>query len=406
MDGILRKLKNGELKLHELEKTMLPAEAARVRRKFLEELLGKKFDHVSRYTIDPAALVGKNIENFVGAVQVPLGVAGPLKVNGGFAKGEYYVPLATTEGALVASINRGMSAVTKSGGATVRVLKDQMTRAPAFECRDLNHSMEFISWSERHFQDVKQVAESTTRFGKLQSITPYVLGKNVFLRFSYSSGDAAGLNMVTVATDAAVRFIEQQTGVACVALSSNMCADKKSSAMDLIQGRGKTVTAEISVPSSLVEQVFKTTPEAMVKVNYKKNYLGSALAGNLGGFNAHVANPVAAVFIACGQDPAEVVESSMAITSLEVTKDGDLSASILMPSLEVGTVGGGTSVATQNECLQLLGCAGAGDPPGTNSKKFAEIIAATALAGELSLLAAFATGTLASTHEKLGRKKK
>ncbi len=339
----------------------------------------------------------------IGAVQVPVGVAGPLAVNGQFAQGQFYVPLATTEGALVASVNRGCKAITAAGGAIVRIVSDEMTRAPVFKVRDVTEALRVIEWirTPSNVDKLRRAVKQTTRHGELLHIDPYVVDDNVFLRCAFDTKDALGMNMVTIATDKLADIITAELEVQLVALSGNLCVDKKPAAMNVIEGRGKNVIAEVNLPRSVAESVLKTDPEQMADVHYRKNVIGSIKAGSLG-FNAHAANVVAATFIATGQDAAHVVEGSTAITSI-LEREGQLHASVTMSSLQVGTVGGGTGVKTQQECLSMLGVAGGGNPPGTNAKKLAEIICAAVLAGELSLVAAHATRDLAKAHATLGR---
>ena len=392
-----------EVKLHEFEKIYGDAnKAAEARRQYLEKATGARLENIGKTVIDLNTVVGRNIENVIGAVQIPVGVAGPLLVRGDYADGYFYVPLATTEGALVASVNRGAKLVTESGGARVKVLRDGMARAPLFRLPSLIDSVEFVDWVTQHFEELKKVAESTTRFGKLREVQPFVVGNYVWLRLVFSTGDAMGMNMVTIASDAVARYIHENFPKArLVALSGNMCVDKKANAVNFILGRGKTVVAEALVKRELLEKM-GTSPEDVHNVNVRKNLVGSALAHSYG-FNAHFANIVAAIFIATGQDAAQVVESSMGITSTEAREEG-LYISVYLPSLEVGTVGGGTGLPTQREALELLGVAGPGDPPGRNALKFAEIVAATVLAGELNLLVALARNELASAHQRLGRR--
>ena len=401
---IVEKVVKGEIKFHELDNILGNSnEATLVRRLALEKILGTSLTNIAFTTIDWEEVVGRNIENPIGAVQIPLGVAGPLKVIGEYAKGDFFIPLATSEGALVASVNRGCKAINESGGAIARILSDGMARAPVFHVNSIIDGIELIRWINENFDKLKAEAESTTRHGKLIRIEPYITGNNVWLRCVYTTGDAMGMNMVTIATDRICKFIEKEFGKAkCVSLSGNMCVDKKPSVLNMLHGRGKTVVAEAIIRRSVVRDVLKTEPESIVEVNVRKNLLGSARAGSIS-FNAHFANIVAAIFLATGQDAAQVVESSMGYTWTELSENGDLYISVTLPSLEVGTVGGGTRLPTQKEALKILGVYGPGDPPGTNAKKFAEIIAAAVLAGELSLLAALAAGHLAEAHKKLGR---
>jgi hydroxymethylglutaryl-CoA reductase (NADPH) len=393
-----------EVKLHEFEKIYGDAnKAAEARRQYLEKVVGVKLENIGKTIIDFNTVVGRNIENVIGAVQIPVGVAGPLLVKGDYANGYFYIPLATTEGALVASVNRGAKFITESGGARVKVLKDGMARAPLFRLPSLIDAVEFVEWVTQHFDELKKVAESTTRHGKLKEVQPFIVGNYVWLRLVFSTGDAMGMNMVTIASDAVAKYIQQHFPKAkLVALSGNMCVDKKANAVNFLLGRGKTVVAEAVVKREVLERL-GITAEDVHEVNVRKNLIGSALAHSYG-FNAHFANIIAAIFIATGQDVAQVVESSMGITSTEPRDEG-LYISVFLPSLEVGTVGGGTGLPTQREALALLGVAGSGNPPGTNALKFAEIIAAAVLAGELNLLIALARNELASAHQRLGRAK-
>jgi hydroxymethylglutaryl-CoA reductase (NADPH) len=399
-EALAERVRTGEVALHELESHAGADTAAAVRRRVLEDETGVELtvtgDHA--FAADAARA---NIENMFGATQVPVGVAGPLPVAGEHADGDYYLPLATTEGALVASVNRGCSAIRAADGATARVTGRGMTRAPVFRVADVAEGAEVAQWVEDNEDRLAAAAEETTGHGRLQSVTPYLVGDAVYLRFSYFTGDANGMNMATIATRAAAEVVEAETPASLVALSGNLCVDKKPAAINAVEGRGHTVTADVTIPRETVEDRFDTTPEAIEEANTRKNLVGSAKAGSLG-FNAQAANVVAGVFIATGQDEAHVVEGSNCITTVDAREDG-LYASVNLASLQVGTVGGGTGLATQSEALEVMGLAGGGDPPGTNADAYAEVVAAGALAGELSLLSALASRNLSSAHERLGR---
>lgn len=398
---LIDKISTKKLGLHQID---LPAsEAIEIRRKAVEKLTGAALDALGAYAIDAESSSKRNIENMIGAVQIPVGIAGPLAVEGEYANGAFYIPLATTEGALVASVNRGCKAITSAGGALVRIFNDEMTRAPVFAVADVVEAKRVVEWVKEpeNFAKLKKATRETTKHGELVRVDPYVVADNVFLRCAFDTKDALGMNMVTIATDRLADIIVDELDIRLVALSGNMCVDKKPAAINLIEGRGKNVVAETSIPRSIIHDVLKTTPEGMADVHYRKNMLGSAKAGSLG-FNAHAANVIAATFIATGQDPAHVVDASTAITSISVRGD-ELYASVSMPSLPVGTVGGGTSIKTQHECLSIMDVAGGGNPPGAHAKKFAEIICCAVLAGELSLIAAHAARHLARAHATLGR---
>ena len=399
--AIRTRLKEGSLKLYELEKEVPAVDAIRIRREFIEYETGIKLDNVGIFSIDVERVVKRNCENMIGTVQVPLGVAGPLQVNGEYAHGSYYLPLATTEGALVASVNRGCSAITRAGGAEVRILHDGMTRAPVFAARSIAHAKQIVDWVAGHEADLRAAAESTTSHGKLIDLMPFIAGTSVFFRMNFDTKDAMGMNMVTIASAKVADLIAQETGARLVALSGNMCTDKKPAAINGIMGRGRSAVAGIALSHDLISSTFKTDAATLFEVNYRKNLVGSARAGSMG-FNAHAANVVAAIFIACGQDAAHAIDGSTCLTTVDPVPTG-VYVSVTLPSLPVGTVGGGTGVATQQECLKLLGVAGGGTPPGTNAKKLAEIIASGVLAGELSLLGALAAQHLARAHQQLGR---
>ncbi|QOS12242.1 hydroxymethylglutaryl-CoA reductase (NADPH) [Haloferax sp. Atlit-6N] len=394
------RVREGELRLHELEAHADADTAAEARRLLVESQSGASLDAVGNYGF-PAEAAESAIENMVGAIQVPMGVAGPVSVDGGSVSGEKYLPLATTEGALLASVNRGCSVINSAGGATARVLKSGMTRAPVFRVADVAEAEALVSWTRDNFAALKEAAEETTNHGELLDVTPYVVGNSVYLRFRYDTKDAMGMNMATIATEAASGVVEAETSASLVALSGNLCTDKKPAAINAVEGRGRSVTADVRIPREVVEERLHTTPEAVAELNTRKNLVGSAKAASLG-FNAHVANVVAAMFLATGQDEAQVVEGANAITTAEV-QDGDLYVSVSIASLEVGTVGGGTKLPTQSEGLDILGVSGGGDPAGSNADALAECIAVGSLAGELSLLSALASRHLSSAHAELGR---
>ena len=394
------RVQDGELRLYELDDHADAETAAAARREFVERETGASLDSVGEYTF-AAESAEPNIENMIGGAQLPMGVAGPVTVDGGAAAGEYYLPLATTEGALVASVNRGLGTIEAAGGATARVTDSGMTRAPVFRVAGVAEAETVVEWVADNRERLREAAESTTSHGELLDVDPYVVGDNVFLRFVYDTKDAMGMNMATIATREAAAVIETETPAEMVALSGNLCSDKKPAAINAVEGRGRTVTADVLLPRDLVNERLDTTPEAMAEGNTRKNLVGSAKAASLG-FNAHAANTVAAAFLATGQDAAQVVEGANAITTMDAREAG-LYASVSLAALELGTVGGGTGLATQGEALEILGLGGGGDPPGANADAFAEVIAIGALAGELSLVAAFCSRHLASAHEELGR---
>ncbi len=371
-------------------------EAISKRIDFLHEQSGFKAVHLPQSNIDPGLTKG-NIENIIGFTQVPVGAIGPLKINGDHAHGEFYVPLSTTEGALISSFNRGARVITLSGGANVAVVRDSIQRAPFFELENLFQARNFINWVENKFVWLQQIAQSTTNNGKLLNYNAFLQGKVVFIRFNFSTGDAMGMNMVTKATHEVCKYIANNFPILRYSIESNMAVDKKPAYINSILGRGKSVSAEVIIKKNIVEKYLHTTAKKIEKA-YHQQVTGGILAGTLG-VNGHYANGIAALFLACGQDLGNISESCVGYTSLEAIED-DLYVSVNLPSLVIGTVGGGVSLPTQHECLELMGCYGTG-----KSKKFAEIVAATTLAGEISLEASIVAGDFVSAHEKYGRNK-
>jgi hydroxymethylglutaryl-CoA reductase (NADPH) len=371
-------------------------EAAERRLAMVGEVTGVRPEHVGRYAFDPATLAG-NIENFVGVAQVPIGIAGPLLVRGEHARGEFYVPLATTEGALVASYNRGMKLLRQAGGVTATVLEDQMQRAPAFGFDSAREARAFGEWVTAHFDAIKAQADATTHVGRLKAIEQYSASRFLFLRFSYATGDAAGQNMAGRATWQACNWIRgRYPGIREFSLESNMATDKKHSRLNVLSTRGKRVIAEATIPAGLVREVMHLTPEQMMRARQISD-LGGLLSGVNNNGNQS-ANAIAALFIATGQDVADVAESSAAVIHAELTGDGDYYYSVTIPALIVATHGGGTGLPTQRECLEMLGCYGTG-----KARKLAEIAAATVLCGEVSLGWAVVAGEWVAAHERLGR---
>ncbi|HEY0196538.1 MAG TPA: hydroxymethylglutaryl-CoA reductase (NADPH) [Methanobacterium sp.] len=397
-EEIIGKLLNGELKLYEIDKfTENTREAVDIRREFLEEKYKIQLENIAHYSLDMEEAQKRNIENPIGTVQIPVGLAGPLKINGVHTQGEFYVPLATSEGALVASVNRGCSAITDAGGANVRIADDKMTRGPVIKTNSVSEALEIKDWIADHFKELKKAAEVTTRHGKLLKIDPVVVvGRYLYPRFVFKTGDSMGMNMVTIATENALNLLTHKTGAHVVALSGNLCVDKKPSTLNLTEGRGKTLVAEALIPKEIVEKKLKTTTEAIVEVNTSKNLIGSAISGSIG-FNAQYANMIGALFLATGQDEAHIVEGSLGITTAEDV-DGDLYFSVTLPDVPLATIGGGTRLETARECLEIMDVYGSG-----KVGKFAEIVAGTVLAGELSLVGALSAGHLARAHKELGR---
>jgi hydroxymethylglutaryl-CoA reductase (NADPH) len=370
---------------------------ADTRQKFIQQQTGVSLDNISHYSIVADSLPG-NIENFTGVAQVPIGFAGPMLVNGELALGNFYVPMATTEGTLVASYSRGMRLANEAGGITTTVIDDAMQRAPVFTFINARAALAFGKWITENFDEIKKHAEATTSIGQLRDIEQYAASKLRWLRFNFTCGDAAGQNMVSKATRNACQWILTQNieGLEHFSLAANFDTDKKHSFVNSLHTRGKRVVAEITLPKDLLKQIMHCTPEELYKQRQYSN-MGAFMAGSVSN-GAHFANGVTAVFIACGQDVANVAESSAGYTFSEITSQGDYYFSVTIPSLIVATYGGGTGLATQRECLDVLDCYGAG-----KVNKLAEIIAATVLCGELSLSSAIVSDEWVSSHDEFGR---
>jgi hydroxymethylglutaryl-CoA reductase (NADPH) len=371
-----------------------------LRQKFIENQSHSHLNHLKQYSFEPM-LVRGNCENFTGVAQVPMGFAGPLKINGEHAKGEFYIPLATTEGTLVASYNRGMQAINLSGGVKTTILEDAMQRAPVFIFENALASRDFAKWLDMNFLEIASVAESTSSIAKLLNIEHYLASKMAFLRFNFSTGDAAGQNMVTKATMNACNWILQtyaEHPIQHFYLESNFATDKKSSHINMLKTRGKRVVAECVFKKEVLIGFLRASPENLAYHGHIAN-IGSFFSGaNNNGL--HAANAIAAMFIATGQDVANLAESSAGILHSELTPEKDLYLSITLPSLIVATYGGGTSLPTQKECLEVMDCYGTG-----KVHKLAEIIAGVVLAGEISLASAISSSDWVESHEKMGRNK-
>ncbi|MEM6795378.1 MAG: hydroxymethylglutaryl-CoA reductase [Acidobacteriota bacterium] len=366
------------------------------RRGWVERQTGCDLRHVGSYSLDSETMRG-NVENPVGAVQMPLGVAGPLRLRGEHAAGDFYVPLATTEGALVRSYERGMVAITRAGGAEARVLLDENRVSPIFHFESAGAAADFARALPSHFEALRDAAQATTRHGRLLRATPLITGRKVIVDLSFHTADAHGMNMCVKATDAACRaLLERHPEIRRHHIFSGYSSEKRASGSILRGGKGKKVTAGVELEAALVRSVLHASPRQMVEM-WHATVLGHLHTGALG-YSGHYANGLTALFIATGQDVANVANSSVGVTHFELTDAGDLYASVTLPSLTVATVGGGTSLGTSQECLGMLGCAGSGQ-----AVKLAEIAAATLLAGELSMGAAIASGEFVEAHEAYGR---
>jgi len=365
------------------------------RREWIEKQTGCCLKHVGACSIPSHEMRG-NIENPIGAIQMPLGVAGPLLVNGNHACGTFYVPMATTEGALVRSYERGMAALTRAGGVATRIHQDENRIAPIFSFDNVIDAYEFVQSVTEDFDAIREAAESTTRHGKLVRLECHPVGREVMVSFSYTTADAHGMNMIVKATERACQQIMARSKARRFHLFSGFSSEKRASGALLLGGKGKRVTAGALLPKATVKSYLHTTP-AQLSDLWRQTVLGHMQANAIG-YNGQYANGLAAIFIACGQDVANVANSAVGITNFEVTDEGDLYATVTLPSLTVATVGGGTALGTSRECLEMIGCVGAG-----SAAKFAEIVAAAILAGELSMGSAIASDEFVQAHETLGR---
>ena len=408
-EDILQALLDGLLKDHQLEKKLGDMErAVIIRRMLYENILDKKLELIPYAGYNYDQVFGANCEIVIGYVPIPVGIVGPITIN----SEPVYIPMATTEGCLVASTNRGCKAISESGGCNSILLKDAITRAPCLRFPSALRAAALKKWcaAEENYAQLEAAFNGTTNFGKLQSVDCTVAGRNVYMRFCCMSGDAMGMNMVSKGCLAAIAVLEELfPDLILVAISGNMCTDKKPAAINWILGRGKSVVVEAVIPQRIVTTVLKSSVHDMIETNKQKNHIGSAMAGSIGGFNAHAANIVTAVFLATGQDPAQNVESSNCLTIMEYAEDMEsLHVSVTMPSIEVGTVGGGTSLPAQAGCLDICGVRGAakgeGSSPGDNARKLAMIVGSAVLAGELSLIAALAANHLVRSHMQHNRK--
>jgi len=423
-DDIVDRLKDGRISMHKLESIVQDFDrAVQLRRRYLSlslstsgSLCGKKattnykiFENIPWKELDYSKVTNKCCENVIGYVPIPVGLVGPLLVDGK----SYHVPMATTEGALIASTQRGCKALFHSGGVTSIIYEDAMTRGPVIQFPTLYDLSSFLQWinDPTHFSSLENIFNTSSRFCRLKSIDARPCGLDVYLRVSASTGDAMGMNMISLATQNLLSSLcERFPLMSIVSLSGNYCTDKKGTALNFIQGRGKSVISSAVIPESVLKDILKITPEELESINYKKNIKGSLMACSVGGFNAQAANIVTAIFMATGQDVAQVTVSANCVTEIKVVSEEGRNQGIrivcTMPSIEVGTVGGGTQLPAQAGCLEIMGVAGPNETqPGLNSRTLASIVCAAVMAGELSLLAALSEGTLVDSHLQLNRGK-
>lgn len=425
-EELLGALEKGNIKLYELEKIIWKGygndpgkwsqankEASLIRLGFIRKKTGKALENIEECYVDNSSVRGDNpltgIEQKIGGASTPLGIAGPVKIMGEYAKGDFYVPMASNEAAQIAGMNRGFKAINEAGGINVIVTRDHMARAPVLEAPDITKAREVcdvIKSKGGIYKKVKEACESESRVSKLLDIQPFQLGRLVHIRFLFHTGDSMGMNSATKYSANGVRvLLENYPWLKLKSLTGNMCTDKKASHINVLLGRGKAVETEIIIPARVIRKNYNIYPDDIVELNRIKNYEGSALSGTLTGFNANAANAIASIFVATGQDCAQIVESSTCFTRAGLSK-GNLVFGVTLPCLEIATTGGGTDFGTARECLEILGCGGPGKPPGSNVRKLAEIVGAAVAAQELNLLGAEAHGyELAESHIRLARGK-
>jgi len=372
------------------------------RQAFIEAETGAKLHHTRQFSFDPTTMSG-NIESLWGVSQIPIGLAGPLLINGEHAQGEFYVPMATVEGTMLASYNRGVKVIRDSGGVTTTVCGEAMQRAPVFIFANARQARDFSSWLDQNFEDIKAQAEKTTSVGKLTDIDHYIAHNMVWSRFNYTTGDAAGQNMTSKATFFACEWIKKNySNMSHYMLAANFDTEKKASFVNSLKGRGRRVTAELTIPAEVMQQHLRITPQQLY-TGQGVAAVGSFLTGSSNNA-AHPANGLAALFLATGQDAANIAESHQCSVYTRLTSKGDYYYSITLPSLIMATYGGGTGLATQRECLEIMDCYGPG-----RALKLCEIAAGLVVAGELSLAAATRidpysrTSDWVESHETLGR---
>ncbi|MFY9309031.1 MAG: hydroxymethylglutaryl-CoA reductase [Bacteroidia bacterium] len=404
VEGIIEKIKNHTTIPSKNDRLPVELNASeegtKKRMEFVANETGKTMEFLTgKKKFEDFKQLEGNIENYMGMSMIPTGIIGPVRVIGSAAQGDFFVPLATSEGALVASYHRGAKACYLAGGATSICIVEGVQRSPVFKFTNIGELGLFLAWVLQRVEEFKKITESSSRYAKLTDLKANIEGNHLILTFEYHTGDASGQNMVTLCTDAICKYIIESAPVKPLFwfIEGNYSSDKKATVLSFTNVRGKKITTEVVLSEKIVNEVLKSTPEAMAEY-WRSSTMGIIQSGAVGA-QGHYANGLTALFIATGQDAACVAEAATGITRMELNKDGSLYASVTLPNLIVGTVGGGTSLPTQKECLELMDCYGAG-----KSRKFAEICGAVVLAGELSIAAALSAGHFSSAHKKFGRK--
>ncbi len=364
-----------------------------------------EFSHLFNVDQELGRANQKNCENMIGAVALPVGLAGPVKITCEKQTTEFFVPLATSEGALVASVNRGLKAINQAGEAEVIVQNVGITRAPVFAFKKGSEAYAFTKYLEQPkiLKQISSITEATSAHLKFLKLMSFVRGRNVYVRFSFLTDQAMGMNMVTIALQKLWEdFLSQYEGIEMLALSSNVCTDKKSSFINQILGRGYSAQAEVFLSEKILQSIFKTNVKALIRTHHAKNLLGSNLAGSLAS-NMQFANVVAAFYMATGQDLAHVTEASQGTTIIEEESNADgekgVYFAVNLPNLPLGSVGGGTNLPAQKELKNLI----SKDNKKIDSSQLVAILATGVLAVEISGLAALSNHTLAKAHQSLAR---
>ncbi len=400
-EEILQKIEQREIKPQILDEMFGLVRANTLRKLFLEKMTKADLSPLGKHGI-PLEQCQPNIEMMFGAIQVPVGYIGPLPIQGDYAKGNFFIPMATTEGALLASANRGCSIIRKCDQVRVKVIRSAQTRSILLKSHSVIELSKVPQWVKENIEQLKEIAEEGSSFLKLQQIDCHIVGNNLWLRIEAHTGEAMGMNMITFCGERVGKFIHQKfPKIEFVSASGNICSDKKASSINLLKGRGKYVVAEIFIPDRQIKKYLKASAQQVFDLNYQKNWLGGMVSGSLG-YNAHFANLIAAIYLATGQDLGHIVEGSQGFTTMDIV-GGDLYVAVTLPCVQVGVIGGGTHLPHQKACLQMLGIDGPIDAKGTSALTLAEIVGAGVLAGELSLIGALAAHSLGSAHQALNR---
>lgn len=384
---------------HHLLKTSSPSSslfinAIKLRRKYYEKLHKLNLNNIPYSNFNYQSIYKKNCENVIGYTTVPLGMVGPININNKHT----FVPLATTEGALIASINRGCKWILQSLHTKETVITDiGITRSPIIKCNSLKDISEIKNYIISNFESLQKLFSSTTNHGKLKDISFLQNGHYLHLRFEATTGNAMGMNIISKGVEQIMNHLIEKYNITYITISGNTCVDKKTSAINIIKGRGKHVVTSITLNKDKFEQLANINSKNLINLHIQKNLVGSSLAGSIGGNNANVSNIIAAFYLSTGQDLGQIGTSSMSILNIEQICNKFLNISLTLPCLEIGTIGGGTTLQTQQNCINIIG---------SNQLELIEALSNIIIAGELSLLSSLCKGDLVKAHINLNRLKK